>query len=72
MTNKLVKLSMFLAVFAIATVTCKKDRQPEIKVENQTALTQTAYADQTSGASSVTVTTSGAWTMPTKPAAQAA
>ena len=37
--------------------------QPDpIKVENETALTQTVYADQTDGKSDVTIVTTGAWT----------
>ena len=39
-----------------------KEKQPEIKVENETALTQTVYADQTAGKSGVTFVTAGAWT----------
>ena len=39
-----------------------KDKQPEIIVENETALSQTVFADKTNGTSGVTIITAGAWT----------
>lgn len=45
-------------------VGCKEDGDDEtaIKIENKQVLTQTAYADETNGASGVTFVTAGAWT----------
>ena len=40
----------------------KEEPKTDIKVENETALTQTVYADETDGKSGVTFITTGAWT----------
>ena len=63
--KKLLKFAV-IGIMALGAITgCddkdKKDPIPEIKVENETALTQTAFADNTTGASDVTFTTAGAW-----------
>ena len=58
------KVVAVAACFAVITIfsSCDEDeKQPEITVENATALSQTVYADQTSGASEVRIVTPGAW-----------
>src|SRR5215510_6121771 len=60
------RLFIIAAIAAVALAGCKKDEKEtppeEIKVENETTLMQTVYADQTDGKSGVTITTAGAWT----------
>jgi len=46
----------------VSFTTVKPDPEPDIKVENETALTQTVFADKTDGKSGVTFVTTGAWT----------
>ena len=55
-------ITMCAAMLGTMTGCDDKEKQPEIKVENETALTQTVYADQTSGKSGVTFVTAEAWT----------
>jgi len=67
--NRIKSLSVacLLAAAAFLTGCDKKEKQPEVEqqseitVENEVALSQTVYADRTSGTSGVTIFTSGAW-----------
>lgn len=56
--------TMLLAMVVLVLAGCEKNNEEDrtnITVPNQTQLTQTVYADQTTGASGVTFTTAGAW-----------
>ena len=50
-----------LAVTTMFSGCNDEEKQPEIKVENSTTLSQTVYADETNGKSGVTIVTKGAW-----------
>ena len=61
---KIRTLSLSLLIVAAVFSGCddkEDENQPEIKVENPTALTQTVFADETDGKSEVTFVTTGAW-----------
>ena len=64
--KELLKFALISALALGAITGCKDKDDPEppianIEVENKTALTQTAFADNTAGASDITFTTAGAW-----------
>ena len=62
--KKVSYLVMAAIIFSAALTSCsdKEDNPSNIEVENKEALNQTVYADQTQGESTVTFTTTGAWT----------
>jgi len=58
----LIKAIAIVTCFAVTTMFSGcNDKEPEIKVEDKKVLSQTVFADQTEGASGVTIVTSGAW-----------
>ena len=59
--SKAIAIATCFAVTTMFSGCDDKEKQPDIKVENQASLTQSAYADQTGGASGVTIITAGAW-----------
>ena len=60
--RKVATIVICLAVTTIFSGCDDKEKQPEIKVENEASCTQTVYADQTEGKSGITIVTAGAWT----------
>ena len=59
--RKVATIAACLTVTTMFSGCDDKEKQREIQVENETALTQTVFADETDGASGVTIVTSGAW-----------
>lgn len=59
------KKLFFMLLATIVLAACEKEKEKEVStitVPNQTELSQTVYADQTTGKSGVNFTTAGAWT----------
>ena len=64
-TIRSIKNLMFICAAVLLCATCGDDKEKEttaIEVGNATTLTQTVYADKTSGTSGVSFVTAGAWT----------
>ena len=64
-TIRTIKNLMFICAAVLLCATCGDDKEKEttaIEVGNATTLTQTVYADKTSGTSGVSFVTTGAWT----------
>ena len=56
------KSAIIIASTVFVLSSCGDKEPKDIMVENETALTQTSFADETSGKSGVTFITTGAWT----------